>query len=61
LGSAGVRLGEDDLKVRLGRAAEGDPTEPARGDVVAYLKAERVAVEGERLVQVVDGDMALLE
>src|ERR1022692_476815 len=61
LGPAGVRLGEHDLKVWLGRAAEGDPAEPARGDVVAHLKAERVAVEGERLVQVVDGDVAVLE
>jgi hypothetical protein len=49
LGPAGVRLGEYDLKVRLGRAAEGDPAEPVLGDVVAHLKAERVAVEGERL------------
>src|SRR5450755_2316334 len=61
LGPARVRLGEHDLQVRLGRAGQGDPAEPVRGDVVAHLKAERVAVEGERGVQVVDGDVAVLE
>src|SRR5690606_38946913 len=57
LGAGGVRLGEHDAR----RAAEGDPAAAVRRDVVVYLQAERVTVEGERLVHVVDGDMAVVQ
>src|SRR5262245_53466169 len=48
-------LGQDDVDV-LSRRPDRDPAEPARCDVVANLEAERVAVEAERLVGVVDRD-----
>src|SRR6266498_1224679 len=50
---------EDDLHIRLRRRADGHPAHPLEPDVVAHLQAEHVAVEGERLVVVVDGDEAL--
>jgi hypothetical protein len=61
----GVRIGErrleDDLHVGLRRRADGHPAHPLVLDVVTDLQAEHVAVEGERLVVVVDGDEALCE
>jgi len=39
----------------LPRRADGDPAEAAGRDVVADIEAERVAVEAERGVGVVDG------
>src|ERR1035437_4306126 len=56
-----MRHREHDLEAGLRVAAECDPAESARGHVVAHLEAERVAVEGDRLVDVVDGDVAILE
>ena len=56
-----MRHGEHDLESRLRVAAERDPAESARGHVVAHLEAERVAVEGDRLVDIADGDVAVLE
>ena len=50
-----MRLEQDDVDV-LPRGADGDPTEAVGRDVVADLEAERVAVEAERGVGVVDGD-----
>jgi hypothetical protein len=50
LGSAGVRLGDHELKAWLRRRAQGNPAEPVRRDVVARLKAQRVAVGGERVL-----------
>ena len=58
----GVGVGEgrleDDGDVGLGRRSDGHPAHPLEGDVIADLKAEHVAVEGEGLVVVVDGDEA---
>ena len=55
LRTTAVRLEQDDVDV-LARGADGDPAEAVGGDVVADLEAERVAVEAERLVGIVDGD-----
>jgi len=55
LRTTAVRLGQDDVDV-LSRGADGDPAEAVGGDVVADLEAERVPVEAERGVRVVDGD-----
>ena len=55
LRTTAVRLGQDDVDV-LPRGADGDPAEAVGRDVVADLEAERVAVEAERGVGVVDGD-----
>ena len=49
---------EDDRDAGLGGGADGDPAEVVAGDVVAQLEAERVAVEGQREVRVVDEDEA---
>ena len=49
------------LVTRLGVAAERDPAVLPRGHVVHHLQAERVAVEGDGLVDVVDGDVGVLE
>lgn len=57
LGAAGVRDGEHQFQTGLGRAAEGDPALTVRADVVAHFQAEHVPVEGERFVEVVDGDL----
>src|SRR5262245_10746895 len=46
-------LEEDDVEVLVGRA-DGDPAEATRFDVVAYFEAERVAVEEQRGVGIVD-------
>src|SRR3712207_7331928 len=40
--------------VGLGGGADGDPAEVSFVDVVAQLEAERVAVEGQHLVGVMD-------
>ena len=45
----------------LGVAAERDPAVRPGGDVVLDLEAERIPVEGERLVDVVDRDVGVLE
>jgi hypothetical protein len=50
-----VRLEQDDVDVLSG-GADGDPAEAVGRHVVADLEAERVAVEAERGVGVVDGD-----
>src|ERR1700733_7002939 len=47
LGPAGVRLRQHDPEAGLIRAAEGDPAEASRTDVVLHLEPERVAVETE--------------
>ena len=47
------------LIARLGGRADRDPAEALVGDVVAQLEAERVAVEVQRLVRVMDDDEAL--
>ena len=52
---ATVRLGQDDVDV-LPRGADGDPAEAVGRDVVADLEAERVAIEDERGIGIVDGD-----
>ena len=47
VGGAAVQVvREDDRDAGLGGRADGDPAEVSAGDVVAQLKAERVAVEG---------------
>jgi hypothetical protein len=48
-------LEQDDVDV-LPLGADGDPAEAFIRDVEADLEAERVAVEEERFVRVVDGD-----
>src|SRR5580698_1572140 len=53
--SPSVRLGQDDVEVLPG-GADGHPAELARLDVVADLETERVAVEAERGLGVVNGD-----
>ena len=58
---AGVRVGEHDAQAGLGVAAERDPAVPAGGHVLLDLEAEGVPVEGERLVDVADGDVGVLE
>jgi hypothetical protein len=55
LRTAPVRLKEDDVYVLLGRS-DSDPAEISRGHVVAYLEAESVAVEGQRVIRIVDRD-----
>ncbi|MNR69140.1 hypothetical protein D3C85_1941800 [compost metagenome] len=52
-----MRRGQDELQVGLGGTAKGDPALPVRADVVADFQAEHVAVERERLVEVIDGDL----
>ncbi len=55
VGGAAVQVvREDDRDAGLGGGADGDPAEVLAGDVVAQLEAERVAVEGQREVGVVD-------
>ena len=62
VGGAAVQVvGEDDRDAGLGGGADGDPAEVIAGDVVAQLEAERVAVEGQREVGVMDEDEALGE
>ena len=62
VGGAAVQVvGEDDRDVGLGGGADGDPAEVPFVDVVAQLEAERVAVEGEGAVGVVDDYEALRE
>src|SRR5581483_260659 len=48
-----VRLEQHDVDVLTG-GTHGDPAEPSGGDVEAHFEAERVAVEAERGVGVVD-------
>ena len=55
LRTTAVRLGQDDVDV-LSRGANGDPAEAFGRDVGSNFEAERVAVETERSVGVVDGD-----
>ena len=60
VGGAAVQVvREDDRDVGLGGGADGDPAEVSAGDVVAQLEAERVAVEGQREVGVMDEDEAV--
>ena len=55
VGGAAVQVvREDDPDARLGGAADGDPAEVAVGDVVADFEAERVAVERQREIGIVD-------
>ena len=49
---------QDDLDVGLRGAADGDPAEAFAGDVVAQFEAERIAVEGQCEVGVMDLDEA---
>src|ERR1043165_4214856 len=58
-GAAVEAVREADRDARLGGGADRDPAEALVGDVVAYLEAERVAVEGQREVRVMDDDEAL--
>ena len=53
-GAAVQVVREDDRDAGLGGRADGDPAEVAAGDVVAQLEAERVAVEGQCEVGVMD-------
>src|SRR3954452_4803308 len=55
LREAAVRLEQDDVEV-LPQGADGDPAEAVGRDVVAHLEAQRVTVEAEGLVGVVDRD-----
>jgi hypothetical protein len=61
LGPAGMRFRQDDLNAWLVRAAEGDPAVPAGSDVIVHIKAERVSIEADGLIHIVDGDVAVLE
>lgn len=61
LGAAGVRRREDKLEVGLGVAAQGDPALAVGADVVPDFEAKGVAVEGEGLVEIVDGDVCVLQ
>ena len=55
VGGAAVQVvGEDDPDLGLGGGADGDPAELPAGDVVAQLEAERVPVEGQCDVGVMD-------
>jgi len=55
VGGAAVQVvGEDDPDVGLGGGADGDPAEVFAGNVVAQFEAERVAVEGQCEVGVMD-------
>ena len=47
---------EDDLEVGLRRRRDREPAEAGERDVDLDFEAERIAIEGERLVLVVDGD-----
>ena len=59
VGGAAVQVvREDDRDAGLGGGADGDPAEVFLGDVVAQLEAERVAVEGQGEVGVMDQDEA---
>jgi len=59
VGGAAVQIvREDDGDAGLGGGADGDPAEVLAGDIVAQLKAERVAVEGQGGVGVMDDDEA---
>jgi len=49
-----MRLEQDDFDLLPG-GADGDPAEAVGSDVVADLEAERVAVETERGVGVMEG------
>jgi hypothetical protein len=55
LRTTAVRLGQNDVDVLTGRS-DGDPAESAGGDVVTHFQAQRVAVETERGIGIVDGD-----
>ena len=57
----GVGLGQDDAEAGLGVAAERDPAVVAGRHVLLDVEAEGVPVEGERLVDVADGDVGVLE
>lgn len=61
LGAAGVGRGQDDLELGLGCTAEGDPALSVRADVVPDFQAKGVAVEGKGFVEIVDGDMCVLQ
>ena len=62
VGGAAVQVvREDDRDAGLRGGADGDPAEAVAGDVVAQFEAERVAVEGQCEVGVMDLDEALGE
>ena len=61
LRAARVRLRQHDLDLGLAVGDQGDPAEPAVGDLVAHRQAERVAVEVKGGVGVVDGDVHTAE
>jgi hypothetical protein len=55
-----ARRFEHDRHFRLRGGADGHPAHALVGDIVAHLKAEQVAVEGQCLVMVVDSDEAIV-
>ncbi len=60
VGGAAVEVvRQHDRDVRLGGRADRDPAKAFIGDVVAHVEAERVAVEAQRFLGVVDDDEAL--
>src|SRR5713226_6422045 len=50
---------EDDVDVRLALGPDRGPAHALVFDVAAHLQPEKISVEGERLVVVVDGDEAV--
>ena len=56
---AGVRLDQHDLQLGLRRRRQGDPSKALGRDVAAQLQAQRVAIERECGVGVVDRDIAV--
>src|SRR5712691_3574765 len=65
VGRGCVRVGkrrlEDDVDVRLALGPDGGPAHALVLHVGAHLEPEKISVEGERLVVVVDGDEAVVE
>src|SRR6185437_17124325 len=57
LRAAGMRLREDDADLGLALGDEGDPAKTALLDLELHGQAERVAVEGEGRVGIVDEDV----
>src|SRR5262249_59693282 len=49
---------QDDRDAGLGARADRDPAEAVVGDIVVQLKTQRVAVEGQREVRIMDLDEA---
>src|SRR5215471_10118812 len=52
---------EDDVDVRLALGPNRGPAHALVFDVVAHLEPEKISVEGERFVVIVDGDEAVLK